>query len=147
MKKFITPFTFLLAIAVFVSCDEAKKTTDKEEAATEEKEVAIIEDKVLTKEERDILTPDMIIRDFKDGNDKYMKSEMTPRNHSEQIKKSTGGQSPKAIVLSCIDSRVPVENVFDEGIGDIFVARVAGNFSNEDILGSMEYACKVAASR
>jgi len=60
---------------------------------------------------------------------------------------ATGGQYPKAIILSCVDSRVPVETVFDQGIGDVFVARVAGNFENTDILGSMEYACKVAGSK
>ena len=66
---------------------------------------------------------------------------------SEQVRKSTDAQYPKAIVLSCVDSRVPVEDVFDRGIGDIFVARVAGNFVNEDILGSMEFACKVSGSK
>jgi carbonic anhydrase len=60
---------------------------------------------------------------------------------------ATIGQYPKAVILSCVDSRVPVETVFDQGIGDIFVARVAGNFENKDILGSMEYACKVAGSK
>ncbi len=63
------------------------------------------------------------------------------------MRKSTYGQYPKAIVLSCVDSRVPVEDVFDRGIGDIFVARVAGNFVNQDILGSMEFACKVSGSK
>ena len=60
---------------------------------------------------------------------------------------ATIGQYPKAVILSCVDSRVPVETVFDQGIGDIFVARVAGNFENKDILGSLEYACKVAGSK
>ena len=69
------------------------------------------------------------------------------RNHSVQVRKSTNAQYPKAIVLSCVDSRVPVEDVFDRGIGDIFVARVAGNFVNEDILGSMEFACKVSGAK
>ena len=64
-----------------------------------------------------------------------------------RLKRLWGGQFPEAIVLSCVDSRVPVESVFDRGIGDVFVARVAGNFVNEDILGSMEYACKVVNSK
>jgi carbonic anhydrase len=64
-----------------------------------------------------------------------------------QIRKSAASQYPKAIILSCIDSRVPVEDVFDKGIGDIFVARVAGNFINDDILGSMEFATKVAGAK
>jgi len=63
------------------------------------------------------------------------------------VNQTTGGQFPKAVVLSCIDSRVPVETVLDQAIGDVFVARVAGNFENVDILGSMEYSCKVAGSK
>ena len=146
MKKRITPFAVLMAITLFVSCGETKKEVEKETATTE-KEVAVKEDKVLTKEEQAALTPDMIIQDFKDGNARFMENDLTQRDQSEQVRKSTKGQAPKAIVLSCIDSRVPVEDVFDEGIGDIFVARVAGNFVNEDVLGSMEYACKVAGSK
>jgi carbonic anhydrase len=102
---------------------------------------------VLTKEEQDALTADMVIQSFKEGNARFMQNDLTARNHSEQVRRSTYAQYPKAIVLSCIDSRVPVEDVFDRGIGDIFVARVAGNFVNEDILGSMEFACKVAGSK
>ena len=76
-----------------------------------------------------------------------MRNDLTERNHSEQVRRSTLAQYPKAIVLSCVDSRVPVEDVFDRGIGDVFVARVAGNFVNEDILGSMEFACRVSGSK
>ncbi len=76
-----------------------------------------------------------------------MNNDLTARDHSSQVRKSTLAQFPKAIVLSCVDSRVPVEDVLDRGIGDISVARVAGNFVNEDILGSMEFACKVSGSK
>jgi carbonic anhydrase len=69
------------------------------------------------------------------------------RDHSKQIRDAVNGQYPKAIILSCIDSRVPVEDVFDKGIGDLFVARVAGNIVNEDILGSMEFSCKVSGAK
>ena len=72
---------------------------------------------------------------------------MTERNHSKQVREAYAGQFPKAVVLSCLDSRIPVEDVFDRGVGDIFVARVAGNFINEDILGSMEFACHVAGAK
>jgi carbonic anhydrase len=102
---------------------------------------------VLTKEEQDALTPDMVIQSLKEGNQRFMRNDLTARDHSEQVRKSTLAQYPKAIVLSCVDSRVPVEDVFDRGIGDVFVARVAGNFVNEDILGSMEFACKVSGSK
>lgn len=106
----------------------------------------VVED-VLTKAEQDALTADMVIQSFKEGNDRFLRNDLTARDHSEQVRKSTLAQFPKAIVLSCVDSRVPVEDVFDRGIGDIFVARVAGNFVNEDILGSMEFACKVSGSK
>jgi len=102
---------------------------------------------VLTKEQQDALTPDKVIASLKAGNTRFINNDLTARNHSTQIRKSTLSQYPKAIVLSCVDSRVPVEDVFDRGIGDMFVARVAGNFVNEDILGSMEFACKVSGSK
>jgi len=106
----------------------------------------LVED-VLTKEEQDALTPDMVIQSLKKGNERFTRNDLTARDHSAQVRDAVKAQYPKAIVLSCVDSRVPVEDVFDRGIGDIFVARVAGNFVNEDILGSMEFACKVAGSK
>ena len=103
---------------------------------------------VLTKEEQALLTPDQVLLEFKEGNTRFKKGNITQRDHSEDIRKiATGGQYPKAMVLSCLDSRVPVEDVFDQGIGDVFVGRVAGNFVNTDLLGSMEFACKVAGAK
>ena len=102
---------------------------------------------VTTAEEQARLTPDEVLRQFKEGNARFHSGHETRRNHSEQIRKSAPGQFPKAMVLSCLDSRVPVEDVFDQGIGDVFVGRVAGNFVNEDLLGSMEFACKVAGAK
>ena len=102
---------------------------------------------LLTKEAQDKLTPDQVLAEFKDGNERFRKGIETHRDHSEQVRNYESGQYPKAIVLGCIDSRVPVEDVFDQGIGDLFVGRVAGNFVNEDQLGSMEYACKVAGAK
>ena len=104
-------------------------------------------EKVLTREEQDKLTPDEVIKMLKQGNRNFVSDTLTSRDHSMQVRAATNGQYPIAIVLSCVDSRVPVEDVFDRGIGDIFVARVAGNFANTDILGSMEYACKVSGSK
>jgi carbonic anhydrase len=89
----------------------------------------------------------MVIQSLKEGNDRFTRNDLTARNHSAQVRRAVAAQFPKAIVLSCVDSRVPVEDVFDRGIGDIFVARVAGNFVNTDILGSMEFACKVAGAK
>lgn len=106
----------------------------------------LIED-VLTKEQQDQLTPANVIEMLRSGNERFVAGEVTVRNHKAQIRKATLSQFPKAIVLSCVDSRVPVEDVFDRGIGDLFVARVAGNFVNPDILGSMEFACHVSGSK
>jgi carbonic anhydrase len=106
----------------------------------------LIED-VLTKEQQDQLTPASVIEMLRSGNERFVAGEVTIRNHRAQIRKATLSQYPKAIVLSCVDSRVPVEDVFDRGIGDMFVARVAGNFVNPDILGSMEFACHVSGSK
>jgi len=102
---------------------------------------------VISAEERDKLTPDQILKDFLDGNERFRNNNLTQRDHSEQIRKSVFGQYPKAVVVSCLDSRVPVEDVFDQGIGDVFVGRIAGNFVNDDLLGSLEFACKVAGAK
>jgi carbonic anhydrase len=104
-------------------------------------------ERVLTKEERDKLTPDEVLQMLKDGNQRFVSGTLTSRDHSRQVRQAALGQYPKAVVLSCLDSRIPVEDVFDRGIGDVFVARVAGNFENIDILGSMEFGCKVAGSK
>lgn len=106
----------------------------------------LVED-VLTKEDQDKLTPAHVMDLLREGNSRFVAGEVTIRNHKAQIRKAVLSQYPKAIVLSCVDSRVPVEDVFDRGIGDLFVARVAGNFVNPDILGSMEFACRVSGSK
>tara|TARA_B110000902_G_scaffold93941_1_gene111259 strand:- start:4334 stop:5014 length:681 start_codon:yes stop_codon:yes gene_type:complete len=103
--------------------------------------------KAITKEEQDKLTPMIVLQDFIAGNSRFIKNKVHTADHKALITQTTDGQHPKAIVLSCIDSRVPVELIFNQTIGDIFVARVAGNFENTDILGSMEYSCKVAGSK
>ena len=104
-------------------------------------------DKAITKQEQDKLTPLKVLQDFIEGNSRFTRDEVHSIDHKALISQTTEGQHPKAIVLSCIDSRVPVELIFDQTIGDVFVARVAGNFENTDILGSMEYSCKVAGSK
>ena len=85
-------------------------------------------EKVLSEEEQKALTPDMVIMALQDGNKRFVNNDLTERDHSALVRDAAKGQFPKAVVLSCLDSRVPVEDVFDRGIGDIFVARVAGNF-------------------
>lgn len=123
-------------------------TAQESESGTLEiaRELILVES-VLTEEERAALTPGQVLESLQAGNERFVRSDLTARDHSSQIRESVQAQFPKAIVLSCVDSRVPVEDVFDKGIGDIFVARVAGNFINTDILGSMEFATKVAGAK
>jgi carbonic anhydrase len=101
----------------------------------------------ITKGIQSALTPDSVLQDLLEGNERFVSGASQETDNKALISQTTGGQYPKAVVLSCIDSRVPVETVLDQAIGDIFVARVAGNFENVDILGSMEYSCKVAGSK
>ena len=106
-----------------------------------------IDSHVITAAEQAKLTPDEVLRQLQEGNQRFHSGNVTLRNHGEQVRRSAPGQYPKAVVLSCLDSRVPVEDVFDQGLGDVFVGRVAGNFVNEDLLGSLEFACKVAGAK
>lgn len=101
----------------------------------------------ITKDVQSRLTPNSVLKDLLNGNDRFVNGNLEGADNAALVKQTTGGQFPKAVVLSCIDSRVPVETVLDQAIGDIFVARVAGNFENTDILGSLEYSCKVAGSK
>ena len=104
-------------------------------------------DKVLTKTTQQSLSPQMVLDRLKEGNDRFVNNDMVERDLKEQVKATSESQYPGAVVLACIDSRVPVESIFDQGIGDIFVARVAGNTVNEEILGSIEYGTAVAGSK
>lgn len=133
MKKYILSLCF---ISILFSCN--KTIVDDGE---------IIEDHVLTKEDQQKLTPDIVIEDLVKGNNDFIEDNLTIRNNTNRVREASLGQYPEAVVLSCLDSRVPVEDVFHKAIGEIFVARVAGNIVNDDILGSLEYACKVSGSK
>ena len=100
-----------------------------------------------TKETQAALTPQGAISLLKEGNERFLNNKKANRDLLAQVKQTTTGQYPFATILSCIDSRVSAELVFDQGVGDIFSARVAGNIVNEDILGSMEFACKLAGTK
>ena len=103
--------------------------------------------KAQTKETQSALSHNQILDLLKDGNARFINSKKLDRNLRQQVDETSGGQFPFATVLSCIDSRMPVETIFDQGIGDLFSVRIAGNFVNDDILGSMEFACKLAGSK
>jgi carbonic anhydrase len=101
----------------------------------------------LTKEQRDRLTPGQVLDELKKGNERFRTGTMFSRDYRDQQRASAAGQYPAAVVLGCIDSRAPAEMVFDAGIGDTFNARIAGNVVNDDLLGSLEFACAVAGAK
>lgn len=101
----------------------------------------------LTAEAQATLTPRDVLQLLKDGNDRFLAGTPVERNFLEQVRQTAEGQYPMAVILGCIDSRVPHEIVFDKGVGDVFSARVAGNFVDTDMLGSLEYATAVAGSK
>lgn len=103
--------------------------------------------RTLTKEVRDNLTPSMALNLLRSGNARFVNNLKSNRNLLQQVNETMDGQHPFAVILSCIDSRTSAELVFDQGLGDVFSARIAGNILNEDILGSMEFACKVAGAK
>lgn len=103
--------------------------------------------KAHTKETQATMTPEKSLQFLKEGNLRFQNNLKANRNLLEQVNATSDGQFPFATILSCIDSRVSAELIFDQGLGDIFSIRIAGNFANEDILGSMEFACKLAGTK
>lgn len=103
--------------------------------------------KTLTKELQAAITPAMALELLKEGNNRFVNNLKVNRNLLQQANETSDGQHPFAVILSCIDSRTSAELIFDQGLGDVFSIRIAGNVINEDILGSMEFGCKVAGSK
>jgi len=103
--------------------------------------------KAHTKETQALMTPQTSLTALKEGNERFLNGNQVARNLNAQVAETSAGQYPFATVLHCIDSRVSAEHIFDQGIGDLFSIRIAGNFVNEDILGSMEFACKLAGTK
>ncbi|MEM1269676.1 MAG: carbonic anhydrase family protein [Bacteroidota bacterium] len=131
--RFFIPLFALLLAPTFVSAQA---------------EFAVADDPVtLTAETQKTITSAEVLQGLIDGNARFVDGERINRDYLAQVQATATGQYPSAVVLGCIDSRVPPEIVFDQGVGDIFSARVAGNFINTDILGSMEFATAVAGSK
>jgi carbonic anhydrase len=101
----------------------------------------------LTKDQRDRMTPGQVLDELKKGNERFRTGQMVLRDYRDQQRTSASGQFPAAAVLGCIDSRAPAEIIFDAGIGDTFNARIAGNVVNDDLLGSLEFACAAAGAK
>jgi carbonic anhydrase len=147
MNKTIQLMALGLMTVGLVSCNESTEPSNKEQATIAENRMESPVRSILTAEDQANMTPQEIIGRLKKGNENFVNNNLTRRDHSAQRREAMVGQYPKAIVLSCVDSRVPVEDVFDLGIGDIFVGRVAGNIENDDMVGSMEFATAVAGSK
>lgn len=103
--------------------------------------------KAHSKESQNLMTPESSLTTLVEGNTRFQQNQRADRNLLEQVKTTSTGQFPFATILSCIDSRVSSELIFDQGIGDLFSIRIAGNFANTDVLGSMEFACKLAGTK
>lgn len=143
MKIFFKEFYLLVIITIVLS---ACKNENDKSVVVDEDEI-IQEVSVITEDLQSKLTPDTVLYHLKKGNTDYIENNLTIRNTLARIRVASLGQYPAAVVLSCMDSRVPVEDIFHAGIGDLFVVRVAGNISNPDILGSLEYGCKVSGAK
>jgi carbonic anhydrase len=150
-NNFVIALVMMIAASSFISCKTKTKSiaSETKPAANDSISVTVkpLKERVLTAEEQKALNADDIIRRLQEGNQRFTKNDLTARDHSALVRNAAKGQYPKAVILSCLDSRIPVEDVFDKGIGDLFIARVAGNFVNEDILGSMEFGCKVSGAK
>lgn len=151
MRK-INYWSFVLFISILMAaCGETEERNETVDM-TEEREITDQTaqrdaDITLTQEQRDKLMPADVVAEFQGGNERFIRDSLTPRNRQARREATGAAQYPTGMVLSCIDSRVPVEEIFDQGLGDIFVGRIAGNYADEGMLGSMEFATKVAGSK
>jgi carbonic anhydrase len=143
MKNIKSYFVYTI-LAAFIFTGVACTSNESNSQMNDEQDLV---SSVATSESQASMTPDEILQGLKDGNERYVNNNLTPRDYPAQVAATATGQYPEAVIISCIDSRVPVEQVFDKGVGDVFVARVAGNFVNEDILGSTEFGTAVAGSK
>lgn len=144
MKR--TSLALILAAALACGCNAPQPQPERITPSPSATPRPLVE-KVLTAEEQRALTPDAIIASLKEGNERFTKGDLTIRDHTALVRHAAAGQFPKAVVLTCLDSRMNVEDIFDKGIGDMFVGRVAGNIVNEDLLGSTEFGCKIAGAK
>lgn len=103
--------------------------------------------RTLTKEIQDKITPSLALNLLREGNHRFVNNLKYNRNLLQQMNETMDGQHPFAVILSCIDSRTSAELIFDQGLGDVFSIRIAGNILNDDILGSMEFSCKIAGAK
>jgi carbonic anhydrase len=143
MKTSLNRLTFFASLTastlVIGGCERSHHSVSATDATT----MALVQ----TKESQSAMTPEQALQELRDGNARFVAGKLIARNFPAEVKATASGQYPFAVVLSCLDSRQPIEIVFDRGIGDLFSARVADNVLNDDILGSMEFACKASGAK
>ncbi|MCL7962484.1 MAG: carbonic anhydrase family protein [marine benthic group bacterium] len=138
--------SWMLIVGLGIGAAACAPAETEVETTTATEEAPKLVSEVMTKEAQTALTPDEVFTQLKQGNERFVEGRLTPRDWVAQAEATASGQYPKAAVLSCLDSRVPPEIVFDQGIGDLFVGRIAGNFENRDMLGSLEFATAAAGT-
>lgn len=141
---------FIILVFAVISCRTDKAITLEKSCSVEDmsiKKGEVLVSEPFTAEQQANLKPAKVIERLKKGNKDFVEDNLTIRNNTQRVRNASLGQYPKAIVLSCLDSRVPVEDIFHSGLGNLFVVRVAGNIVNDDILGSLEYSCKVSGAK
>jgi carbonic anhydrase len=143
-RAFVTTSTAAAAIGVLSACNSKVEEPKQAEVPAPAQEPAVV---ALTKEARDQMTPDSIIEKWKAGNARFREGRKIQRDFLAEQRATASGQFPAGILLSCVDSRAPAEILFNLGMGDVFNARIAGNIENPDILGSMEFATKLAGAK
>jgi carbonic anhydrase len=136
MKGYPVALAVILSVGLAGCADEPEASMEVEAPVSE----------VMTQSDQEGLTPSAALAQLKEGNQRFVERRLTARDYKAQASATASGQYPKAVVLSCLDSRVPPEIIFDQGIGDLFVGRVAGNFENVDMLGSLEFATAAAGT-
>ncbi|PWU08856.1 MAG: carbonic anhydrase [Verrucomicrobia bacterium] len=140
LRSFL-PSGLLVSVLILSGCQATR------ELSATSKPTAVGDAKPPTKESQAAMTPQQAVSALKAGNERFVSGRPRSRNSLADVKATASGQYPFAVVLSCLDSRVPIELVLDQGIGDVFSARVAGNVLEEDVLGSMEFGCKAAGAK
>jgi len=140
MKKSILVLALPIVAIVAVGCSQPAPVV---EAPPEPEPIR----EVVTAEAQKAMSPDQVLADLKEGNQRFFEGRTLDRDYMAQAEATASGQYPKAVILGCVDSRVPPEIIFDQGIGDVFVGRVAGNVEDVNLVGSLEFATKVAGSK
>ena len=140
MKKSILVLALPIVAIVAVGCSQPAPVV---EAPPEPEPIR----EVVTAEAQKAMSPDQVLADLKEGNQRFVEGRTLDRDYMAQAEATASGQYPKAVILGCVDSRVPPEIIFDQGIGDVFVGRVAGNVEDVNLVGSLEFATKVAGSK